>query len=189
MYFFIKKLLNFVKSQNFNQNDQQKNWLKQCLEWKTKYDPVKKEFYNKKNYVHPYVFIRTLSKKMKSNSVFVADCGGNIIVCNHSFETKKGQRYFTNNGNSPMGFSFSGAMGAYFANTKRPVICVIGDGGMNMNIQELQTIKNYNIKGVINLGAKDKISKGKFLFKIGKKLNTKRKFTFQNVENLNFPNL
>jgi len=83
---------------------------------------------------------------MKSNSVFVADCGGNIIVCNHSFETKKGQRYFTNNGNSPMGFSFSGAMGAYFANTKRPVICVIGDGGMNMNIQELQTIKNYNIK-------------------------------------------
>ena len=143
---FIKKLLNFVKSQNFNQNDQQKNWLKQCLEWKTKYDPVKKEFYNKKNYVHPYVFIRTLSKKMKSNSVFVADCGGNIIVCNHSFETKKGQRYFTNNGNSPMGFSFSGAMGAYFANTKRPVICVIGDGGMNMNIQELQTIKNYNIK-------------------------------------------
>ena len=122
---------------------------------------------------------------MKSNSVFVADCGGNIIVCNHSFETKKGQRYFTNNGNSPMGFSFSGAMGAYFANTKRPVICVIGDGGMNMNIKELQTIKNYNIKGVINLGAKDKISKGKFLFKIGKKLNTKRKFTFQNVENLN----
>jgi len=49
----------------------------------------------------------------------------------------------------------------------------------------LEIIKNYNIKGVINLGAKDKISKGKFLFKIGKKLNTKRKFTFQNVENLN----
>ena len=45
-----------------------------------------------------------------------------------------------------MGFSFSGAIGAYFANPKRNIVCIIGDGGMNMNIQELQTIKNYNIK-------------------------------------------
>ena len=44
-----------------------------------------------------------------------------------------------------MGFSFSGAIGAYFANPKRRIVCIIGDGGMNMNIQELQTIKNYNI--------------------------------------------
>ena len=83
---------------------------------------------------------------MSKNDVLVADCGGNIVTCNHAFETKRGQRYFTNNGNSPMGFSFSGAIGAYFANPKRRIVCIIGDGGMNMNIQELQTIKNYNIK-------------------------------------------
>ena len=45
-----------------------------------------------------------------------------------------------------MGFSFSAAMGAYFADPSRRIVCIIGDGGMNMNIQELQTIKNYNIK-------------------------------------------
>ena len=45
-----------------------------------------------------------------------------------------------------MGFSFSGALGAYFGDKTRQVVCVTGDGGMNMNIQELQTIKNYNIK-------------------------------------------
>ena len=45
-----------------------------------------------------------------------------------------------------MGFSFSGAIGSYLANPKGQVYCVIGDGGMNMNIQELQTIKIYNIK-------------------------------------------
>jgi len=82
---------------------------------------------------------------MSDKDIFVADCGGNIVTCNHSFETKKGQRYFTNNGNSPMGFSFSGAIGAYFADPTKRVVCIIGDGGMNMNIQELQTIKNYNI--------------------------------------------
>ena len=88
---------------------------------------------------------------MKKDDIFVADCGGNIVTCNHSFETKKGQRYFTNNGNSPMGFSFSGAIGAFFADPKKRIVCVIGDGGMNMNIQELQTIKNYkiNIKTII----------------------------------------
>jgi acetolactate synthase-1/2/3 large subunit len=45
-----------------------------------------------------------------------------------------------------MGFSFSGAIGAYFAEPKKRIVCITGDGGMNMNIQELQTIKNYNIK-------------------------------------------
>ena len=83
---------------------------------------------------------------MNDNDIFVADCGGNIVVSNHAFETKTGQRYFTNNGNSPMGFSFAGAIGASIAaDDLQDVVCVIGDGGFNMNIQELQTIVNYNI--------------------------------------------
>ena len=82
-----------------------------------KYDPVKKDFLKKHNYVHPYAFIRTLSKKMGKLDTFVGDCG-NIVISNHSFETKLGQRYFTNNGNSPMGFSFAGGLGACVANQK-----------------------------------------------------------------------
>ena len=83
---------------------------------------------------------------MKSDAILVGDCGGNIVVSNHSFETKYGQRNLTNNGNSPMGFSFAGAMGAWFAEPDKEVVCTIGDGGFNMNIQELQTIKNYGVK-------------------------------------------
>jgi acetolactate synthase-1/2/3 large subunit len=83
---------------------------------------------------------------MKSNDIFAADCGGNIVVSNHAFETKIGQRYFTNNGNSPMGFSFAGGIGAAIASEKdQNVVCVIGDGGFNMNIQELQTLINYDV--------------------------------------------
>jgi acetolactate synthase-1/2/3 large subunit len=83
---------------------------------------------------------------MNENDVFCGDCGGNIVVTNHAFETKTGQRYFTNNGNSPMGFSFAGGMGAALAADKsQNVVCVIGDGGFNMNIQELQTLVNYDI--------------------------------------------
>ena len=143
---FIKKFKDFLVKKNFQTDENKEKWLKQCLEWKKIYDPVKKSYFKNSNTVQPYAFIRTLSEKMSKDDILVADCGGNIVTCNHSFETKKGQRYFTNNGNSPMGFSFSGAIGAYFANPKKRIVCIIGDGGMNMNIQELQTIKNYNIK-------------------------------------------
>jgi acetolactate synthase I/II/III large subunit len=143
---FINALKKYLISKNYKTDEKKNTWLNKCIEWKKTYHPVKSEFFKNNNTVQPYAFIRTLSNKMKKDDVLVADCGGNIVTCNHSFETKKGQRYFTNNGNSPMGFSFSGAIGAYFANPQKQIVCIIGDGGMNMNIQELQTIKNYNIK-------------------------------------------
>tara|TARA_Y100000593_G_C4302632_1_gene334161 strand:- start:545 stop:2380 length:1836 start_codon:yes stop_codon:yes gene_type:complete len=121
-------------------------WTDRVMGWKTKYDPVTDDMFESRKYPHPYAFTRILSEEMNSNDIFAADCGGNIVVSNHAFETKIGQRYFTNNGNSPMGFSFAGAIGATLAaDSSQNVVCVIGDGGFNMNIQELQTIVNYNI--------------------------------------------
>jgi acetolactate synthase-1/2/3 large subunit len=122
-------------------------WLEKCIYWRNKYDPVTDDMYDTSEYVNQYAFTRILSEEMKSNDILVGDCGGNIVVVNHCFRTKTGQRYFTNNGNSPMGFSFAGAIGAWFASDKEKqnVVCIIGDGGMNMNIQELQTLINYNV--------------------------------------------
>tara|TARA_B100000287_G_scaffold127705_1_gene119738 strand:- start:704 stop:2539 length:1836 start_codon:yes stop_codon:yes gene_type:complete len=121
-------------------------WTNKVMGWKKKYDPVTSDMYKPTEYPHPYTFSRILSEEMKSNDIFCGDCGGNIVVTNHAFETKTGQRYFTNNGNSPMGFSFAGGMGAAIAADKdQNVVCVIGDGGFNMNIQELQTLINYNV--------------------------------------------
>ena len=121
-------------------------FVRKVMEWKKKYDPVRPEYFKQEKFVNPYAFIRILSEEMGGNDIFLADCGGNIVVSNHAFETKLGQRFLSNNGNSPMGFSFAGAMGAWFAAPDRQVVCVIGDGGFNMNIQELQTFKNYGVK-------------------------------------------
>ena len=123
-----------------------KRWFEKAKEWKTKYDPVKPQFGKSKDAVHPYRFMRQLSEKMTSNDVLVADCGGNIVITSHAFETKFGQTFITNNGNSPMGFSFAGAIGAWFGTPEKNVVCIIGDGGFNMNIQELQTLFNYKCK-------------------------------------------
>jgi acetolactate synthase I/II/III large subunit len=121
-------------------------WMTEVRNWRDKYDPVTEDMFKPTKYPHPYAFTRILSEEMKSNDVFCGDCGGNIVVTNHAFETKTGQRYFTNNGNSPMGFSFAAGMGAAIAADKdQNVVCVIGDGGFNMNIQELQTLLNYDV--------------------------------------------
>lgn len=123
------------------------SWMSKVSDWKEKYDPVTTEMFDETGSIHPYAFTRILSEEMKSDDILVGDCGGNIVVLNHAFKTKTGQRYYTNNGNSPMGFSFAGAMGGVFAaGEEQNVVCVIGDGGFNMNIQELQTLLNYNIK-------------------------------------------
>lgn len=132
--------LNGIKLPDFTK------WTNRVMGWKKKYDPVTKDMYKSTKYPHPYAFSRILSEEMKNDDVFCGDCGGNIVVTNHAFETKTGQRYFTNNGNSPMGFSFAGGIGAAIAaNKDQNVVCVIGDGGFNMNIQELQTLINYNV--------------------------------------------
>jgi len=121
-------------------------WVDRVKRWRDKYDPVTEDMFKPTKYVHPYAFARILSQEMTENDIFCGDCGGNIVVTNHAFETKTGQRYFTNNGNSPMGFSFAGGLGAALAaDESKNVVCVIGDGGFNMNIQELQTLVNYNI--------------------------------------------
>jgi len=102
---FLEKLLQ--KLENYKTPDFLW-WMNKVIEWREKYDPVKPEYYEQKKYANPYVFFRILSEEMKEGDILVGDCGGNIVISNHAFETKKGQRTITNNGNSPMGFSFSG---------------------------------------------------------------------------------
>ena len=118
-------------------------WLATCREWLERYDPVRPEHLNGE--FHHYGFMRRLSEMLPANAIVVSDTGGNVIMMGHCFRSKEGQRIFSSNGNTPMGFALAGAMGAWFAEPHRPVICIIGDGGMQLNIQELQTIRHYNV--------------------------------------------
>ena len=91
---FINLLIERLKHEDLPSFD---GWVDKVMDWKIKYDPVVDTMFKSRKYPHPYAFIRILSEEMKSNDIFVADCGGNIVVSNHAFETKTGQRYFTNN--------------------------------------------------------------------------------------------
>ena len=148
---FLETLKKLIIKEGYLRPNAHVSWLSKAQEWRIKYDPVKESFGSSKTVIHPYRFIRQLSAKMLSTDVLLADCGGNIVITSQAIETKLGQTFITNNGNSPMGFSFAAAIGAWFADPSKRIICIIGDGGFNMNLQELQTIKNYgcNIKTII----------------------------------------
>lgn len=117
-------------------------WLEKVKYWKEKYRVVKPEYYKQRGSVNPYVFVKVLSELMKEGDILVHEAGGNCVVTSQTFEPKSGQRVFTNNGNSSLGYAFPAAIGAVVA-TKKPVTCICGDGGMNFNIQELQTLKHH----------------------------------------------
>lgn len=121
------------------------DWLKRTKNWMEKYPKVLPEWRKRSDLVNPYFFIETLSEMLPEGAVTVADCGGNLTWTIQGFHVKKGQRLFSAMGNSPMGYAFAASLGASIALGMKPVNAVIGDGGMQMNIQELQTMVHYKI--------------------------------------------
>lgn len=121
------------------------DWHSTCSRWKEKYPAVLPEYKDQKGSVNSYVFIEALSDKLPSNSIIIPDQGGNLTWTIQAFKIKKGHRLFSAFGNSPMGYAMPAAIGAAFADPAANIICIDGDGGFQMNIQDLQTIKHYNL--------------------------------------------
>lgn len=96
----------------------------------------------------PNELLYHFSKKIPEDVVITTDVGQNQVWIAQSFELKKGQRVFFSGGHGAMGYSLPAAIGAYYA-TKEPVICFSGDGGIQMNIQELQFISREQIPVII----------------------------------------
>lgn len=93
---------------------------------------------------NPYVAVRTAQTKFEEKSIVVSDCGANLCWVYQSY-LPDSSFLFTSGGNSPMGYSLPAAIGAQLSNPSNKVYCFIGDGGLQMNIQELQTVVAYNL--------------------------------------------
>ncbi len=94
--------------------------------------------------VDPTHFIRALSDAMQKDAVYVADVGQNQLWSCANCIIREG-RFFTTGGMGCMGYSVPAAMGAKVADPGRQVIAVCGDGGFQMCMMELGTMRQYNI--------------------------------------------
>lgn len=143
---FIKALIEHINAGGFiSKFPVVAHWLSRCLEWKYKYPVVPTSYSEKFSEVNSYVFIDKLSRQLGKDDIIVTDMGTSLTCTMQTFQVKDGQTLFTNTGLAPMGYGLPGAIGAWFGGGGRRVIGIFGDGGFQMNIQELQTVKQNSI--------------------------------------------
>lgn len=139
---FIKELSRQIKNKGLPSWDL---WHDYCKRIRKKYLPVLPEQKKQKKYVNSYYFIDILSDVMKDDEVIVVGDGTAFTCTYQCIRLKKNQRLIGNVGCASMGYDLPAAIGACIANSKKRVICLAGDGSIQLNIQELQTIVHHRL--------------------------------------------
>ena len=135
------------------------SWVERCQEWKAKYPVVQKKHYEDTKHTNVYAFIKELSSRLSEGQVTVVGNGSACVVGSHAYVIKKGQRFIINSAIASMGYDLPAAIGAVVAehgnlalnrealkhDDIKDVILVTGDGSIQMNIQELQTIIHHQM--------------------------------------------
>jgi len=136
---FLTKLITELGDRRFHHIA----WLEHIYRWKASYPSYGVSVDAKE--IDPNEFMHILSKKVSSHSVVCADVGQNMMWVAQSFCLNKNKRLLCSAGHGAMGYSLPAGIGASFALPDRQIICVMGDGGIQMNIQELQTVSREKI--------------------------------------------
>ena len=119
-------------------------WLAWCQERKRRYPVVLPEYRRDEEPVNPYVFVDVLSRHLDEEAVVVTANGGAVVISNQALRVPRGARLICSSGTASMGYDLPAAIGACVA-VGRPVICLAGDGSVQMNLQELQTIVHHHL--------------------------------------------
>lgn len=123
-------------------------WATRCRDWKQRYPVMQEEYRTAEDGVNSYFFVDVLSDKLADDGIVVTDVGSSFIPTMQMLRLKYGQRLIHSCGVSSMGWGFPGSIGATFSSGKQ-TICLSGDGGMMMNIQELQTVVHHKLPLII----------------------------------------
>jgi len=132
------------KQVNFEKLPQWGSWAEWCKQRKERYPTVLPEYAQTKDSVHPYHFMKILTEQIDSNTIIVTGNGSACVVMFQAGIVKENQRIFWNSGCAAMGYDLPAAIGACFATGKK-VVCIAGDGSLQMNIQELQTVAHHKL--------------------------------------------
>jgi len=132
-------------------------WLTICRKWKNQYPVVQEKHYQAEGQANVYAFIKELSSRLSDGQVTVVGNGSACVVGSHGYVIKKGQRFIINSAVASMGYDLPAAIGACVGeygnqalkgeNKKqcKDIILVTGDGSIQMNLQELQTIIHHQM--------------------------------------------
>lgn len=124
-------------------------WVQQCESYRQRYPVVGPEHADMKDeagtkFINSYRFMQSLEKYFHDDQIVVTDMGTALLSGHQVLKFKAGQRMMTSTGLGEMGFGLPGAIGAAIG-SGREVMCLNCDGGMMLNLQELQTIAHHNL--------------------------------------------
>lgn len=114
-------------------------WLEKCLHWKTLFKPVEPAFQSL-DVVDLYQLAQQLSLSMPSTATLVTDSGLAEVILPTNVDFAPGMECIHPASQGAMGFALPAAIGVQHA-TSQPVVAVIGDGSIMMNLQELESIR------------------------------------------------
>ncbi len=120
-------------------------WLAWCRERVQRYPVVQDRQRQPGPPLNPYYFIEQLSTRLADDEVIICGNATSCIVPFQTMRLRKHQRLISNSGSASMGYDLPAAIGAAFARPGKRVICLAGDGSIQLNIQELQTIVHHQL--------------------------------------------
>jgi acetolactate synthase-1/2/3 large subunit len=141
---FSEELLRQIEKSNSEFTDHSE-WLKWCKERVSKYAVVQQLYDTVTEMINPYAFVQKLFSVLPQDQVVVCGNGSAFIMAIQAGQIKKNQRLFFNSGCASMGYDLPAAIGACMANDRRKTICLAGDGSIQMNVQELQTMVHHRL--------------------------------------------
>ena len=120
-------------------------WLTQCNAYQSQFPWIGPEHNDQGGFINSYRFMERLNCCFKKNQVVVTDMGTALLCAHQALHISDGQRLMTSTGLGEMGYGLPGAIGASFALGCAEVMCLNCDGGMMLNLQELQTIVHHKL--------------------------------------------
>jgi acetolactate synthase-1/2/3 large subunit len=153
---FVRECLSLLPtSHDSNNTSAYAPWIERCREWRRQFppdsytgasvpsDPPADSTDN--GLIYPLSILKVLSDELSENDVLVADGGATLIYTLSGFRFKLGQRLISSTGLELPGFALAGAIGASVARDRGPVVCLCEDRGLQISIQDLQTIVDYRL--------------------------------------------
>jgi acetolactate synthase-1/2/3 large subunit len=127
-------------------NVDRSEWVGRCRQWRNKYPIVLPEHRQQETPVSTYYFSEVLSEELTGEDIVTSGSSGNAVELFHLvYKAKLGQRVIHTRSLGAMGFGIPAAIGACLAANGRRTLCVDGDGGFQLNIQELETVSRLDL--------------------------------------------
>ncbi|MGB3392869.1 MAG: thiamine pyrophosphate-binding protein [Stenotrophomonas sp.] len=145
----ISDAANFIENLGVSLGDtdfRRPQWLQRCADWKARYGVNDGQPFPADGPISHFHFADALSNAVPANTLVSTGSSGLAVEVFYTvFRNRPGQRVFLTSGLGAMGYGLPAAIGACFANGRKPMVAVESDGSLQLNIQELATLRGFNL--------------------------------------------